>query len=95
VIQNEVERVLKAKGYIENVTLLGLKRLSQLIPSEIKISEVKAGIEGAKTAMVTLGVVDYYPAQKGTIEPVVTTTTSKPLEELTDNELANIAAGSG
>lgn len=95
VISDEAERILKAKGYIENVALLGLKRLSELIPEEIKISEVKAGIEGAKTAMVTLGVVDYYPAQKGAVEPIVTTTTSKPLEELTDDELANIAAGSG
>jgi hypothetical protein len=70
VISSEAERILKAKGYIENVSLLGLKRLSQLIPEELKISEVKAGIEGAKTAMVTLGVVDYYPAQKGAVEPV-------------------------
>ena len=70
VISDEAERILKAKGYIENVSLLGLKRLSQLIPDELKISEVKAGIEGAKTAMVTLGVVDYYPAQKGAGEPI-------------------------
>jgi hypothetical protein len=67
-VQNEAERILKAKGYIENVTLMGLKRLSQLLPVEPKISEVKAGIEGAKTAMVTLGVVDYYPPQKLAIE---------------------------
>ena len=80
VISDEAERILKAKGYIENVSLLGLKRLSQLIPEELKISEVKAGIEGAKTAMVTLGVVDYYPAQKVSIEHSGTIDTVKTLD---------------
>lgn len=61
IILDEAEKILKAKGYTQNIGLLGLKRLSQLIPAAKTTKEVKDGMEAAKVAMVVTGVVDYYP----------------------------------
>lgn len=51
-VQNEAERILKAKGYIENVSLLAVKRIAQLLPNEDNIAMINQGMNALKTAKV-------------------------------------------
>lgn len=67
-IINDVEKVLKAKGYIENVSLLAIKQLSKLMPESTDMKDVKAGVDSLKGLMVTTGVVPYYPPKENKTE---------------------------
>ena len=57
----EIERISKAKGYIENVSLLAIKQISKLMPVATDMKDVKAGVEALNVAMKTTGIVPYYP----------------------------------
>lgn len=71
-IINDVEKVLKAKGYIENVSLLAIKQLSKLMPESTDMKDVKAGVDSLKGLMVTTGVVPYYPPKESKTEVNIT-----------------------
>ena len=64
IVQDEAERILRAKGAIEKVSLLAIKRISQLIPEEDNLGMLNQGMNALKTAMITTGAVDYYPKAK-------------------------------
>lgn len=67
-IINDVEKGLKAKGYIYEITFLGLDRLKTLIPIAETTKEIKDAMDAAKVAMVTSGAVDYYPPKESKTE---------------------------
>lgn len=74
IVANNVEKKLKAKGLIKQTSIALIERIADLIPSEIDMAKLKAGMDALNVAMKTTGVVDYYPAQKGAVEPAAETT---------------------
>ncbi len=72
-VQNEVERIAKAKGYIANVAMQAIKATSKAIQAmedsgEYDLTKLNHGTQALKTAMIPAGVVDYYPPKESKTE---------------------------
>jgi hypothetical protein len=60
-VQKEAKRILNASGRIQEVSMIAINRLADLMECADDMKDVKAGVDALKAAMITSGVVQFYP----------------------------------
>ena len=81
-VQLEAERVLKAKGYIENTSLLVLKRIGELTKKEDTLAGLNQGASAIKTLMTTLNIPVSAPKTEEKIDLTIKDHTHKVVFEV-------------